>query len=55
MGFVSEVFYTKERDFAIQRVDGFWLLYDGNGDFVNEFASFARMNEVMNEIRRVKR
>lgn len=55
MGFVSEVFYTRERDFAFQRVDGFWLLYDGNGYFVNEFASFQRMINVMNEIRRVRR
>ena len=52
---ISEVFYTRDRDFAIQRVDGFWLLYDGNGDFVNEFASFQRMINVINEIRRVRR
>ena len=55
MEVISDIFWSSTRDFAIQRVNGGWLLYDGEtGNFIRDFRSFAAMNEYMQEKRQEK-
>jgi hypothetical protein len=56
MEVISDIFWSSTRDFAIQRVNGGWLLYDGKtGNFIRDFRSFAAMNKYMQEKRQEKR
>lgn len=53
LGSISEVFYTHDRKFCFQRVGNYWRLYGGpEGTFIQEFRSFASMNEYIMTKRR---
>lgn len=41
-GFISQVFFTNDRDYAFQKVGKIWNLYseENNWYFLKEFASF---------------
>ena len=43
LGGISEVFYTYDRMFGIQRVGNCWSLYGHDGSFIKGFPSFASM------------
>lgn len=49
-GFISEVWYTNNRDWAFQRVGDSWNLYDNNGDFVFSFRSFISLTEYIKKV-----
>lgn len=51
-GGISEIFWTSDRKFAIQRVDRFWRLYGGEmGYFIREFGSFPKVQEYIRDER----
>lgn len=46
MFFISELFYTKSRDYVIQRVGNSFLLYDGrSGKYIKDFRDFRTLQE----------
>lgn len=50
---ISPVFWTNEGWYAFQKVGVYWNLYI-EGDFVDEFRSFAKMCEVIEADRKKK-
>lgn len=49
-GFISEVWFTGNRDWAFQRVGDSWNLYDNNGDFVFSFRSFVELTAYIKKV-----
>ena len=40
---ISPIFWTKNGDWAIQYVDGFWQVFDEDGDYITEFQTAEEM------------
>lgn len=40
---ISQVFWTRSQDWAFQYVDGYFNLYNSNGDYVTDFKDFEIM------------
>ena len=53
MFFISELFYTKSRDYVIQRVGNSFLLYDGrSGEYIKDFRDFRTLQEYIERMRK---
>lgn len=50
---ISEVFYTRDREWAFQKAGKVYLIYDAStGDFVREVRSFKKMQAYINAKRK---
>ena len=53
--FISELFYTSNRDYVIQKVGNTWLLYNGiTGEYIKDFTSLAVLQKYIDKRRAEK-